>query len=581
MNVDGKEMKNLAPAGPTGANRETDVESAADILRERSVVIEIANSINSRLDLGQILSTIVTEFSKILDFDIGCVAIYEKNDYCLYLKHIYRKNGDKSGEGRYVALDESNVIGWVAINRKPVLRADIESDSRFSEIMKEDNLQSDIVVPLLAKGALIGTVNFGRITSRCYTEADLRMVEDFSTLISIAIEKSQLFDELKELGDKYRNLMRSANDLIMLLDVSGDIVECNDAVRRIFGYGKEEVLGKSPSEFAPPPRKEIVRVNFGKVLRGELKKAIEVPYLHKNGETVYLDVNVNVIRIKDHPYIIAVGHDVTDRKILEEKITFQNRELKSSNRKLLEVDRLKSEFLGRISHELRTPLSIIMAYAGTLLDDREIDTDTSREFLKVIEDQSNKLLSLINDLLDLSKVEVSETMLNITESSINEMIRVSVAIARPMACQKGVEIVTDMDINIPITRFDPLRIRQICVNLLNNAIKYTSHGGTIKISSRIMKDNLLVSVTDRGPGIDPDHISRIFDNFTQIDGGAARTQNGMGIGLGLVRHYVELHHGKIWVESKKGEGSIFSFSLPLMPCELSDRIENTPVPGSC
>ena len=128
--------------------------------RQLSAVIKIVKAIGSQTNLDDILSTITVQMSRVLDFDLGCVAVYEKDKNCLFLKHIYRKNGDKAGEGRYVALDESNLVGWVAINRKPVLRNNIPEDRRFNEIMKEDGLKSDIVVPLVTKNTLIGTINF-------------------------------------------------------------------------------------------------------------------------------------------------------------------------------------------------------------------------------------------------------------------------------------------------------------------------------------------------------------------------------------------------------------------------------------
>ncbi len=534
--------------------------------RQLSAVFEIANMINSQIDLDQILSSISSAFSRILDFDLGCVAIHDKSEGCLYIRHVYRRNGDNTAEGRYVPLEESNLVGWVAINRKPILRTNIRSDERFREIMSEDSLGSDIVVPLFAKGVFIGTLNFGSYEPDHYTEYDLRLVNDFSKLISIAIEKAQLLEELNELGEKFRNLMRSANDLIMMLDMAGDIVECNDAVVRILGYGKDEVTGRSLSDLAPPADREIVKMNFGRIVRGEITREIEVPYVTREGGVIYLDLSLNIVRIREHPYIFVVGHDVTERKMLEEKITVQNRELQENNRKLLEVDRLKSEFLGRISHELRTPLSVIMAYAGTLLEDSDssIDQETRSDFLEVIEDQSNKLLVLINDLLDLSKVEVSDTMLNLTEGNINDMIKGSIAIVTRLSQRHGVEIISGLDRSMPLTRFDPLRVRQICINLLNNAIKFTPRGERVLVSSTHTSGEVIVSVSDMGPGIDGDKLPMIFENFTQVDGGATRTNNGMGIGLRLVKHYVDLHRGRIWVESEEGKGSTFHFAIPLV-----------------
>ncbi|UCF05520.1 MAG: PAS domain S-box protein [bacterium] len=529
-----------------------------------AAVMEIANVINSRLDLDHILSMISRTLSEIIDYDIGCVAIYEKEENCLFIRHITRPNGDKSGEGRYVPLDESNLIGWVAINKEPILRENIQADTRFREIMKEDNLKSDIVVPLIAKDALIGTVNIGSHELNKFNEFDLELVTKFSQLTAIAIENSQLLSNLQNLGEKYRILMNNANDVIIVVNSSGEIVECNQAAYRIFGYSPEEILRKEFFLFTTPERREELKNSFFRVLRGEPSPAIELPYLKKGGEVVYLEVSASLIKIKGHPYVLGIAHDVTERKILQEKITIQNSELKKINKKLVDVDKIKSEFLGRISHELRTPLSIIMAYTSTLLEDKNqvIDPETRMDFLNVIDTQSNKLLGLINDLLDLSKVEISETMLNVSEGSLNEVVRISVRLAEPAARHKDVELRTNFDTGIPITSFDPIRIRQVCMSLLHNAIKFSGSGGCVVVSTSQTENEVIVSISDTGPGIDNEDFSLIFENFTQVDGGLARSSEGIGIGLRLVKHYVELHWGRVWVKSEKDKGSIFYFSLP-------------------
>ena len=544
-----------------------------ELIRELSAVMEMAEAMNSRLDLDHILSKMSKELARIIDYDIGCLAIYEKSDNCLYIRHIRRKNGDTSFEGRFVPMEESNVVGWVSIHRKPVLRRDISADSRFSEIMKEDNLGSDIIVPLIAKDSLIGTLNLGSYNTNHFSEFDLELVTKFSQLTAIAIENSQLIESHKVLGDKYRTLMGHAKDVIMLINYSGEIVECNDIVYKLFGYAPEELLGKNFWLFTTPDRRDLSRTNLARVLKGEPAVLSEVPYLKRNGDIIYMDISATLVKIKGHPYILGVGHDVTERKILEERITIQNRELAEVNRKLMQLDRLKSEFLGRISHELRTPLSIIMAYSDTLIEDSrfEIEKNTRREFLEIIDTQSKKLLMAINDLLDLSKVEVSDTMLNVTEASINEMIRLSVKMAEPVARKSGISIVTELDELIPITAFDPQRIRQVCVNLLGNAIKFSSPGGKVTVSSICGDGEIIVSVRDEGPGMEPEETQEIFGNFTQVDGGTDRNQNGLGIGLRLVNHYISLHRGRIWVESEKGEGSVFRFALPMSNC-ISDKI---------
>lgn len=536
----------------------------ADEMRQLAAVMEIANAINSRTDLNQILAVISKELSKVIDYDLGCVAIYEKEKRGLFMRHVWRKSGEHTGEGRYVPFDESNLVGWVAIHRKPVVRGNIPEDTRFREVMREDSLMSDVVVPLIANGELVGTVNVGSHTPERFTDFDLDLLVRFSQLTAIAIEKSKVLDELGDLSERYRLLMRNANELIMITDTSAEIVEGNDALFAASGFSPEEMLGREMFGFMPPDRRQEAKQLFTRIITGEITKLPDLPFIKKDGRIVELETSVAMISIKDHPYVLAIGHDVTERKVLQERITQQNAELTAINRKLQELDNLKNEFLGRVSHELRTPLSIIMAYTDTLLDDPEqtIDPETRADFLRVIEAHSNKLLGLINDLLDLSRVEVSDAMLHQSEGSLNEIVTISTKIAEALAVQNRVTLVRDLDETISICTFDPLRIRQACVHLLANAIKFSGKGDTVTIATRNGEHEVVVSVRDHGPGIDPEQIPELFEKFIQLDGGVSREREGLGIGLKLVRHYVELHGGRVWIESEKGAGSIFYFSLP-------------------
>jgi len=532
--------------------------------RQLAAVMEIANVINSRNDLNQILSIISKELSKVVDYDLGCVAIYEREKNGLFIRHVWRKSGGQEGEGRYVPLDEGNLVGWVAIHKKPVVRGNIPADTRFREIMKEDSLKSDVVVPLLAKGELVGTVNVGSYSLDHFTDFDLDLLVRFSSLTSIAIEKCQLLAELENLGEKYGHLMDNSREVIALLNSAGEYVEINRALLEDYGYAREEIVGHEFYELMHPRRREAAKGIFCGILKGEITKAFEMPFVKKNGETVFMSLSASVMKIKEHPYVLIIAHDITEETLLKERITDQNAELMAINKKLRELDDLKNEFLGRISHELRTPLSIIMAYTGTLIEDREqtIDPETRTEFLRVIEAHSNKLLGLINDLLDLSRVEVSQAMLHQGEASLNEVVRISTKIAEVSAVQNRVTLLTDLDETVPIINFDPLRIRQACVNLLANAVKFSGEGDAVTITTRNAEREVVVSVRDHGPGIDAADIPELFEKFMQLDGGSSREKDGLGIGLKLVKHYVELHGGRVWVTSEKGTGSIFYFSLP-------------------
>jgi PAS domain S-box-containing protein len=394
----------------------------------------------------------------------------------------------------------------------------------------------------------------------------LELVTNLSKLTSIAVKNSVLFEELRDLGIKYKDLMHNAKDIIVLLDLSGKIIECSDSIERLFGYTRDETIGKELFKFTLPERREKSKKLFAQVIKGELDHISEVSYQKKNGDIVFLDADISIIKIKANPYILLIGHDVSGRKILEEKIRFQNKELKENNKKLMDLDRLKSEFLGRVSHELRTPLSVIMAYVDSLQDEDDanpIDKDTRDEFLSVISGQSGKLLGIINDLLDLSRVEISNSMLDISKGSVNEIVRLSVKSVERKAREKDIHISYDLDESLPIISFDPLRIQQVCINLLSNAVKFTGEGDKIFVQTGRKEKEIIISISDTAPYIKAENIDEIFQDFTQIDGGSSRLWEGMGVGLRLVKHYVNLHGGRVWVNRRESKGNTFSFSIPI------------------
>ena len=537
--------------------------------KQLKAFIDIAGMINERLELEDILSRISRKLTSIIDCDLICIAVYEEDDNCLYIRHISRREGDQNpDEELYVPLDDSNLIGWVALNKKPILRNRIRQDQNFREIMKDDNLGSDIVVPLIVRNSLIGTLNIGSRQDDYYNRDDFELVKSFSELTSIAVANSLLFEEIQSLGEKYKSLMNYAKDIIFITSLSGEIIECSDSMISFFRYERDELIGNLIYNLIPPDNRDAAREDIAEIMKGEKKSLDDYLFLKKNGELFFLTIKPAVIRIKDRPYIFYIGHDVTERKLLERKIREQNRELKDKNRKLTQLDQMKSEFLGRVSHELRTPLSVVMAYVNTIqhdISDGSMDQGILMEFLDIISFQSGKLLDAINDLLDLSRIEVSGTMLNVTPASINEIVSISGKMIEPDAVKKKIRILYDLDLSLPIIEFDPLLIRKVCEGLLSNAVKFAGHGGEVSVRTSDNQREVVVSVSDNGPGVKEEQVDEIFKDFTQADGGVDRLWEGMGVGLKLVEHYVELHGGKVWVDSRRSRGVTFHFSIPYHP----------------
>jgi signal transduction histidine kinase len=226
------------------------------------------------------------------------------------------------------------------------------------------------------------------------------------------------------------------------------------------------------------------------------------------------------------------------------------------------ASRHKSEFLANMSHELRTPLNAILGFSQLLQKKLfgELN-EKQEEYVEDIRSSGNHLLSLINDVLDLSKVEAGQIELQVAPFSLREAVERGVVMVRERASKDGVAIAADVDPEVQLVNADERRIRQVLFNLLSNAVKFTPTGGRVEVTAARVGEEIHVAVADTGPGIAPEDHERIFEEFQQTDAGAKQNE-GTGLGLALSKRLVELHGGRIWVESELGAGSRFVFTLP-------------------
>jgi two-component system phosphate regulon sensor histidine kinase PhoR len=240
--------------------------------------------------------------------------------------------------------------------------------------------------------------------------------------------------------------------------------------------------------------------------------------------------------------VVAILRNVTDKKMLEE---------------------MRSDFVANVSHELRTPLTSIRGFAETLLDGAYEDPATARKFLMIINKEAERLSRLIDEILNLSRIEDEKFVLNYEEFSISDIIQRTAAIVQTRAAEKNLTINIDVPDDLPAVQGDPDMIRQVLLNLVDNAINYTQPGGTVLVRASVEQGELRVDVQDNGIGITPENLSRLFERFYRVDKARSREMGGTGLGLAIVKHIVEVHKGKVQVESKVGRGSTFSFRLPL------------------
>ncbi|MBI1880713.1 MAG: HAMP domain-containing histidine kinase, partial [Chloroflexi bacterium] len=248
------------------------------------------------------------------------------------------------------------------------------------------------------------------------------------------------------------------------------------------------------------------------------------------------------------------------------------REQQDTAERLKEIDKLKTQFLANMSHELRTPLNSIIGFSRVIL--KGIDgplTDLQKTDLTSIHNSGQHLLSLINNILDLSKIEAGKMELNFEEVELEPIIKGVTATAIALVKDKPVALHQEIAENLPNVWADPTRIRQIILNLVSNACKFTDEGA---ITVRVWADQerINISVSDTGIGIPEENLNSIFEEFTQVDSSTTRKVGGTGLGLPISRHFVEMHKGRIWVESRLGHGSTFSFFIPIQPDQEEETL---------
>jgi signal transduction histidine kinase len=249
-------------------------------------------------------------------------------------------------------------------------------------------------------------------------------------------------------------------------------------------------------------------------------------------------------------------------KTLEDKVRERTIELEAANARLKELDQIKTNFLSTVSHELRTPLTSIKAFSEILLDNAGEDMETQTKFLNIINEESDRLARLIDDLLDLSRIESGRQVWRMGYHHIEGVIDESVAAMSSLAEKKGLVIDKKVQEGLPEIYGDRDKLDQVVTNLLGNAIKFTDNDGLITVSAAVSEDRVRVAVADNGIGIPEDELDKVFMKFHQVDSSATRKKGGTGLGLAICKEIIEHHGGKIWVESQLGEGSTFYFIVP-------------------
>jgi PAS domain S-box-containing protein len=461
-------------------------------------------------------------------------------------------------EANIIPID---IISWFSplIQKKRVLF--LADNSRIPEkavneceLIKKINIDSTIFIAIIDHERFTGFIALGSVDRTKWSKEYLQMLEFVGEIFVNALERRSTTIELRKKEDKYRRIFNELHDVYCETDLQNNITTISPSVKTHFGYEPDELLGKSIKILYA---NEHEHYNLFNLLMNN-SKVNDFDMEMKRKDESLLNTSLSVHLVYDHdgnPDMIAgTMRDITEKKKAEMALC-------NAKRLAEEASRTKSEFLANMSHELRTPLNSVIGFSDILLE-AEVGPLNEKQgrYISNISTSGKHLLDLINDILDISKIEAGEMYLNLEEFSISELISNVVNNTIPLAMKKNIEITSKTE--TAIVTADKSKIKQILYNLLSNAIKFTHENGFINISTEHSEGMIYVCVEDSGIGIKKEDIDKLFQPFKQIDSFYTRKYEGTGLGLALVKQLVEMHGGSIKVESEVENGSRFTFSFP-------------------
>ena len=416
----------------------------------------------------------------------------------------------------------------------PPLQVAWTEDDEHRRLVAQLATSSVMVVPMHARGRTLGAIIFARTNTPAFADDDLTLAGVLTQRAALAIDNARLFLAAQASEARYRSLFEGSEDAIVLLGDDGHYLDVSPATEKLLGYSREEMLQKRAGDLLH--RRDLWLENAQPVFEREGSWRGEAELRHKDGRLVPIESRMSRIELPDGMVTFAAWRDITERRA---------------------VERLQQEFIVMVTHDLKTPLTSIKGLAQLMLRRQSFNQPS----LDTIVSQSNHLERLVNDLLDVARMEAGRLELQLAPVDIGQLAQTSVTQAQATTSRHtiGIEVAEQ-----PIVHdWDGDRIRQILLNLLTNAIKYSPDGGDIVVRVEDDSSNrlVLVSVRDRGIGIAPDALSGVFRRFYRVEESLTAGE-GLGLGLYISRSLVTAHGGRIWVDSIAGAGSTFSFTLP-------------------
>jgi GAF domain-containing protein len=565
-------------------------------LDEITILFEVARAGASVLDLNQVLDRMLDAVRRTLRYESFEFILYDPVTDLLHTRAAYGFMPDTVQVDLHLG---EGLVGWVAQTGQPVLANDVSRDPHY--IASQTSTRSELAVPLRASDQIVGVMNVESAQLNAFTQDDERLLTALGGQLSVVITNARLHEETQQRLAEVSTLYSFAQQLTTSLDLAEvldsivmtlkEVLKCRGVSIALL-TSDTQVLEIRAAAGIQTKWREAARLKLGEGISGQvaaIAKARYVPDTHLLPDFIFFDPVVRSLlvvplMVKDR-VIGTLAIDQTqpdaftenDERLLtiaaaQAAIVIENAQLyadlkeradklEQAYKELQEIDQLKDELVQNVSHELRTPLTFIKGYVELLLEaDMGPLNDNQRDSLIIVADKTNALTRLVGNIIFLQQIE--RESLELTVLDMGQISRMALQSCEVAASNAGIGLRLDASPGLPKIPVDRDRINQVFDNLLGNAIKFSPRGGTITIAVHDIGNVLKISVADTGIGIPADKLLRIFDRFYQVDGSATRHFGGAGLGLAITKRIVEAHGGRIWAESKIGEGSQFIFTLP-------------------
>jgi PAS domain S-box-containing protein len=519
---------------------------------EQKALLDTMKDLSGELELSKVLHGVLERAVSLLSVTGGELATFDElaRDLVIVASH----NMGTNAVGQRMALGEG-AMGHVAESREALIIPRYQEWLGRSAKYTQDTVQTVMVAPLMIGSRLVGAIAAVHSDpSREFGSEELRLLQLFAPQAAIAIENARLYTAARQQKQYFEELVRNSPVAIVTLDTDHNAVSCNPAFEKLYGYKQEEVVGRNLDDLITTEATRLEAVTYTEMALEHRTVNVISQRRRKDGSFVDVEVlGVPVVVDGQRLGLMALYHDIT--------------ELLEARRDAEAANSAKSQFLASMSHELRTPLNAILGYSEMLVEDAE-DKGQPKFVpdLQKIHSAGSHLLTLINDVLDLSKIEAGKMELTPETFDVKATIDEVATTVRPLVERNANELVVRRDGELGDMYSDLTRTRQVLLNLLSNAAKFTENG-TITLTAQRTQGNdggevVVFSVSDTGIGMTPEQAAKLFEPFSQAEATTANKYGGTGLGLAISRSFCRMMGGEVSLESEAGVGSTFTVRLP-------------------